>query len=140
MLSGGACSDFAFVFGGDRVWNCADSASLWNSRRHARTCPHGTLRSHAHHRRVLSLARHKPKIILLTKSVSGILGQGRDKMPLRSSLHLKINGVNGDATVDAFDGSFPVDGYDIAAPMSPFGTPPTFSFDVRALKASAAVS
>ena len=61
-------------------------------------------------------------------------------MPLRSSLHLKINGVNGDATADAFDGSFPVDGYDITAPTSPSGTPQTFSFDVHALKTSAAVS
>jgi type VI protein secretion system component Hcp len=59
-------------------------------------------------------------------------------MPLHSSL--KINGVNGDATADAFDGSFPVDGYDIGAQTPPFSTPRTFSFDVNELKTSAAVS
>ena len=56
-------------------------------------------------------------------------------MPLRS--FLKINGVNGDATADAFDGSFSVD--DIGA-QTPSGTPQTFSFDVKDLKTSAAVS
>src|SRR5262249_59363046 len=56
-------------------------------------------------------------------------------MPLRS--FLKINGVNGDATADAFDGSFSVD--DIGA-QTPSGTSQTFSFDVKELKTSAAVS
>ncbi len=59
-------------------------------------------------------------------------------MPLRSSL--KINGVNGDATADAFDGSFSVDGYDVGAQTPPFSTPRTFSFDVNELEAAAAVS
>lgn len=56
-------------------------------------------------------------------------------MPLRS--FLKINGVNGDATADAFDASFTVG--DIGA-QTPSGTPQTFSFDAKDLKTSAAVS
>ena len=56
-------------------------------------------------------------------------------MPLRP--FLKINGVNGDATADAFDGSFSVD--DIGA-QTPSSTPQAFSFDVKELKTSAAVS
>src|SRR5262249_48952171 len=74
--------------------------------------------------------RYKPKIIFAHKICQWILGQGRDKMPLRSSL--KIHGMNGDADADAFDGSFPVDGYDIGAP--PSGTAQTFSFAVNGLK------
>src|ERR1700746_4103908 len=85
--------------------------------------------------RALSLERYKPKIIFTHKSCQWILGQGRDKMPLRS--FLKINGVNGGATADPFDGSFSVD--DIGA-QTPSGTPQTFSFDVNALKTSAAMS
>jgi type VI protein secretion system component Hcp len=56
-------------------------------------------------------------------------------MPLRP--FLKINGVNGDATADAFEASFTVD--DIGA-QTPPGTPQTFSFNVKDLKTTAAVS
>src|SRR5258708_15872909 len=59
-------------------------------------------------------------------------------MPLRS--FLKINGVNGDAAADAFEGSFSVDGPDTGAPTPPSGTAQTFSFDVNELEAAAAVS
>jgi hypothetical protein len=92
------------------------------------------LESDSNHR-ALSLGRYKPKINFTHKSCQWILGQGRDKMPLRP--FLKINGVNGDATADAFDGSFSVD--DIGA-QTPSSTPQAFSFDVKELKTSAAVS